>query len=233
MDQDKERQLGFRLIGDHLTKALTSLIPSGSPQVQPPLGSTTTGSQSLARKEPNAIGRRPGAIGAVVPRKTLSEALTGSQAAETDIALLASLPPLISRSLIASVSEVIDPKYGFDVCFAGYALRPGLPSELIAEALQLAALACAPAGPQQVIAELTRLRLLVKVRAEDEGNIAAMISILSEELEPYPPDVVRDVLRGWGRREKWWPSLAELRDLLDRAAKPRNSLAKALAGARP
>jgi hypothetical protein len=121
--------------------------------------------------------------------------------------------------------------YGWDGEIVGYDLGGvSLPFDAIAEAraLVLAALAPAPLGTIQ--AELARMKISTKSRAdgEAEGRLAA--AVFAEYLSAYPADVVIWACRKWARTEKWWPSWAELKDLLDRGVRRRAALAKILGG---
>jgi hypothetical protein len=87
----------------------------------------------------------------------------------------------------------------------------------------------ATANGQVVRGELARLRSSVVTRNQDEDEVTMRLQVLGEECEEWPADVVRAALRGWARREKFFPCLAELREELQRHGSARRSLARMLA----
>ncbi|HEX5321477.1 MAG TPA: hypothetical protein VFW46_20130 [Stellaceae bacterium] len=85
----------------------------------------------------------------------------------------------------------------------------------------------APASEAFIVAELGRLRSLTVSR--DIGqDLALVFAAYVGELREYPADAIRDVLRGSARSNKFWPSIAELIDPLDRLVRPRKALRRAL-----
>lgn len=75
-----------------------------------------------------------------------------------------------------------------------------------------------------LVKEITRCLLLTKARAQDQTDQTLMLSVLTSELSEFPADVVASELRSWSRREKWWPTLSELRDRCQQAMRVRKSL---------
>lgn len=69
-----------------------------------------------------------------------------------------------------------------------------------------------PSPPVKITPEVARCLSLTTSRARDQVDLKLMIGALSEELAQFPFDVVKASLRGWSQREKWWPTLAELRE---------------------
>jgi hypothetical protein len=148
-----------------------------------------------------------------------------------DKAIVASLP----RSLASTCSEIenewIDPVYGWDYEVVGYTFGRGVldaPDGDVRAARNMVALYMAPPSEAVIKHELARLRASTKSRAEEEGDIAMGFQVLAEECFEYPADVVVWALRGWAKRERFYPSLAEIRDLLQRGSRRRESLAKSL-----
>lgn len=109
---------------------------------------------------------------------------------------------------------------GYDEVVKGYELAPRRDADLL-EAIHAA---CAPAHPNEVTRELTRLRVGTVGRASDVGEIEAWLTVVGQELEGFPLDVIRHACVRWLRREKWTPSVAELIEECHRAMKRRESM---------
>lgn len=229
-DDDKREDRGFQPIGNPVRKIIDSPRDLASAFQKLPRGSSIIGPPKRAQGEQSSIGQRHGATGAVAMRKPVEELLRGAKPEETDTALLASLPPGLLRSLTSKRKEIIDEKYGYDLVFKGYEIGRDATIDDLLQARDLVEQASIPSGDAETIAELTRLRMLVKVRAEEEGSLAALMAVMAEEIDAigYPPDVMRGAMRAWSRREKWWPSWAELKAELDREFRKRKSLANAI-----
>lgn len=90
-----------------------------------------------------------------------------------------------------------------------------------------------PANGRTVAAEVTRLRTLTAKRAEGEFDMELSIGAITEELQPYPEDIVRTVCRDWARENKWFPTLSELIAECDALHMPRLKLLNAVSSALP
>ena len=84
------------------------------------------------------------------------------------------------------------------------------------------------AGRHVTLTEIARLKMLTKGRAETEADLKGQAVAMAQELEAYPPDVVRDAARSWARREKWFPALAEMIELCEAGVRKRRDLLRAL-----
>jgi len=80
-----------------------------------------------------------------------------------------------------------------------------------------------PSRPE-LVQEVTRCLAVTVARERDQADLKAMLAVMAEELAEFPADVLRAELRSWARREKWWPTLAELRERCERAMRLRKSL---------
>lgn len=69
-----------------------------------------------------------------------------------------------------------------------------------------------PAKAAKIAPEIIRCLQLTASRERDGMDLRMMVASLSEELAEYPWDVVKTALREWSRSEKWWPTLAEMRE---------------------
>ena len=122
-----------------------------------------------------------------------------------------------------------DPKYGFMFDFERYSFHPKLvPVTDIDAARELAEQAMLPAPPKVILAELARLRVSTKIRAEDERDMALRFQVLAETMEEFPADVAVAALRRWARREVFFPSVAEIVEEMHRFNRRRQSLLTAL-----
>lgn len=155
-------------------------------------------------------------------------ALAAADPEATDRVLVASLPPLVASSLTERRRSFVDPVYGFDTILDGYSLGE-CPREDLAVARELVAHTLLPAAQNIIVSELARMRMMTKARPEAEGDLRLLGAGFAEEIRKYPSDVIRGACRKWSRTEKWWPSLAELTALLDRAVARRKFLEEAMA----
>jgi hypothetical protein len=76
----------------------------------------------------------------------------------------------------------------------------------------------------ELVQEVTRCLAVTVARERDQADLKAMLAVMAEELAEFPADVLRAELSAWARREKWWPTLSELRDRCQRAMRLRRSL---------
>jgi hypothetical protein len=81
-----------------------------------------------------------------------------------------------------------------------------------------------PAGPKMVNGAAARCLSVTKSRATDGMDLRMMLAVFADELAQFPEDVVATAFRKWAQREKWWPSLAEIRDQCQRLNRVRASL---------
>lgn len=125
----------------------------------------------------------------------------------------------------------MDPVYGYDCEFAGYALVDSIPALDRQRALGAVSEALAPAAAAFVRQELARLRASTKARPEEADDLAMRFQVLADECGNYPSDVVRHALRGWANREVFFPALADIREELQRASRRRRALLECIAAA--
>lgn len=86
------------------------------------------------------------------------------------------------------------------------------PAEDVATALAIVEAACQPAEPSLVLTELTRCFAVTKAKDASDANLESTLTIMVDDLNDFPPDVVRDALRSYARQERFRPSLAEVRE---------------------
>lgn len=227
-----DEQPGLRPIGSQVPKIVDMQSAKASTRTSSPRPSETGGSQSLATT-PNAIGTRHGAHGAVAKLPDeLVTALAAADPEETDDSLRALLPLSVQHSLTCIERTWVDPEYGMDFEVIGYQLSKPVSEMAKAISRDLITAALKPATPPTIAQELARLRVMTKAR--DIGDdLGLLFGALREELSIFAPDVVRASLRKIARREKFFPSLAEIRDQCQRASRYRWHLADALSIDRP
>jgi pimeloyl-ACP methyl ester carboxylesterase len=227
---DEDRR-GFRAIGNLTMPIVSSPENLASTLARSQPSSETTGPRLPVAKPPGSIGTRRSATPAASMPADIVVAMASSEAESIDKLVLASLPPSVARSLTPVLREWNDPDAGFDFEIIGYAWReprPGAPDLDAARAVAATAMVRAPA--KIVMAELLRLAAVTKSRAESEEDQAFRFAAFRDELAEFPEDVVRTALRKIGRREKFFPSLADLRDQCQREFRHRKLLVSALEG---
>lgn len=134
------------------------------------------------------------------------------------------LPPSV-RSKIVEVWSDGDTGHGWDGYVARYEIAGPIGDRDRMAALEFLDDALQPAGEDFVLGELARLRAMTASR--DVGqDLTLVFAAYADEMQRYPADVVREVLRGW--RGKFWPTWAELVERLDRLVKPRHALRSAI-----
>jgi pimeloyl-ACP methyl ester carboxylesterase len=159
----------------------------------------------------------------------IAVAMASSEPENIDKLVLASLPPSVAHSLMPVTREWHEPDAGFDFEITGYSWREPFPDGAdldTARAFVAAGMVRAPA--KIVMSELLRLAAVTKSRAESEEDQAFRFAAFRDELAEFPEDVVRTALRKIGRREKFFPALADLRDQCQREFRHRRLLAAAL-----
>jgi len=221
MSNDHREDHEFRRAGSLLPKIVDSVKPSVSTPGTSSPNSGTTGLPRPAPAGPSSTGLQRGALG-------VAALLNGDNPTATDNALMASLPPSVAPMLVPVDREFYDEQYGYDFEFSHFDLVAPLSPDDRRASLRIVDAALAP-DLKTIFTELARLRMLTKARMESDASTEAMASVYAEEMNEYPPDVVRAACRGWSRREKWWPSWAELKSELDRHVRKRRALAAVLA----
>lgn len=223
-DRDGSQQVQSRPIGSLAKQIVNSHSGSASTSRPSSLSSSTTG---LAREFAKQIGTRLSATDAGrLPTVVL--ALREADLADLDRAIVASLPPSIASTLMPRYRDRIDPKYGFDTEFLGFAVGELVPQADKETAKQSLVMFMRPADEQTIKREIARLRVSTKSRAETDDDMAMGFQVLAEECAKYPPDVVILALRSWAGMETFYPSLAEMRDRLQRGVRKRKAVWEAL-----
>lgn len=233
MDDRKTLEHDLTPIGSQAAKVVASLKASALTRIGQPASSETTGARFPMGREPGKrIGRQLSATDAASLLAVASQR-ADLDPGEVDKAILVLLPPSIASSLVPMWQDKIDPVYGFDTEFLGYRLAvEHLPAKDLMQARQMVGQHLRGADVALIKRELARLRASTKARAESDDDLTMGFQVLAEECAEYPPDVVVWALRGWAKMETFYPSLAEIRDRLQRGARKRRAMMAALDGAR-
>ena len=196
---------------------------TGSASQRKPMRSEITTAPS---KRFPPIGAPPGGPGSSAATSSHPTGL--AEPAATDKAILAMLPPLVASALRPMWKTWIDPVYGFDSEIDGYRVEAEVPASDLMQARQIVARHLRGADEDLIAQELVRLRITTKARAENDDDLALAYQAFAEACAECPPDVVVWALRGWARMETFHPSLAEIRDRLQRGVRKRRALMAAL-----
>lgn len=87
---------------------------------------------------------------------------------------------------------------------------------------------CRPLTMKELLAEFVKLNDKTNRRKGDDMDTKTMVASYAEELQEYPADVVRYVLKMSARNSKWFPAWAELYEDLEFWGRRRMLLADAI-----
>lgn len=123
-----------------------------------------------------------------------------------------------------------DDGHGWDGCYVPTAPREWTPEARAAwnDARDAVARLCAPAGEPAVIAELAKLSVAQARRDAADTDKRALLAVMAEDLAEFPADIVSHACTRWRRRERWFPTPAELIDECQRLARRRYAMRAAL-----
>ncbi len=155
----------------------------------------TTGSVSVATRQPRSIGLELGATGS-------GELLNTPHPRELDEELLTSLPQSVQSALVSTVNR--------DYELTGYKLSQQVPAADLDTAKRILLTGLEPLPPQTILQELTKLKVKTKTRNMTTDEQTLMIQAYCEELQRFPADIVLYVLRSIGDTSPWFPAWAEL-----------------------
>ena len=195
--------------------------------------STPTGQPEKEGTQPMPTGRELGRPGYELRKRDLEMVLPRMlemEPGELDASLEGLLPPCIA----SSISEIIhdpmtmgsDPARNFGV--VGYEIGGQYGRDDAEEALETLRRLSRPCGREFATKELGRVKVLTKSAKADSDDIAFQFGVMAEELAEYPADVVRDSCRFYAKRNTWFPSWHELRELCEERFLKRECLLRAL-----
>lgn len=84
-----------------------------------------------------------------------------------------------------------------------------------------------PADRATLDRALTELALLTKAKEGDADTERLQIALYMERLSGYPADAVLHACRSWADGNVFWPSWAELRELLEERVAERQKMLRA------
>ena len=224
MERRRDEGRGFRPLGSLVTTDAASPSGSASMPARSPSTSGTIGPPSRGAGGSSSTGRRRGATGAVA-RRNDQQVATALLADIRDPAR--SLPQYV-RSALSAVWGDAGSEHGWDGAVIEYEMTASLDEAARWEAIDQAEAMLLPASEDLLLAELARCRSLTASRNAGNDDLTLALSAWVAELERYPGDIVVAELRDWPRAHKFWPTLAEMVEELDRVARPRHLLLAAL-----
>ena len=130
------------------------------------------------------------------------------------------MTPLLTphiASLLKNNSRRMHPNDG-DYYFAGWELPKSLSPEV---AGQLPALIAEherhlqPAPSEEILTRLAQLSLHFWHPDRPKGHTQALLRDYIEDLAEYPADILEEGIRQYRRRGKWFPKIAELREIME------------------
>lgn len=191
-----------------------------------PAISSITGSLQAVETQSNSTGRRRGEIASA---KSVSVAATDPH--QRDKSAEEWLRSRLSWQPNMRLVRFPDDGHGWDGCAV-----PRPPAEWTTQAReewddarrQILRI-CEPCGESVVLAELAKLRVTMAHRNGSDIDQRALFAVMAEDLAEFPADVVRAACTGWRRREKWFPTPAELIDECQRLSRRRYAMRAALA----
>ena len=223
-----EEEPGFRTIGDLTSKIVSSLTPSASTPTPSAPTSPTGGTPRPVPTASNEIGRPLGASGVVeILHGSIQNLMALGDPEETDLMLAESWRQRFGCSPAEERESIYDGPHGYDE-----KLVRVVPPPRFDEQLWNTLLAANARVPDAVLTkELARLKIGTVGRKMGDADLEAWIEVAGEELEFYPPDVVKAACRQALRWDKWTPSVHELVLACDQLVRYRRLLKTALEAA--
>lgn len=221
---EQDHEPGLQPIGNLTSRISGSVLSADGASSAVSQRANGAGTTTSPKAPSRQISTRRGALGC----KTVSDLMLKNDPDATHRAIMALLPPSVTRSLIPS-HQFRSGEWGFeDGWVQRYYQIAEIPEADRQNALAIAEVAFTPAPKSVIGSELTRLRLLTKARAESQDDTRLMAAAYAQEMSAYPADCVVWACRKWARTEKWWPAWSELKALLDRAVAERKALREVL-----
>lgn len=93
-----------------------------------------------------------------------------------------------------------------------YYLAPGAGETHVDNALVALSRLSEPMPREKIGEHIAKLLVLCSRRSETDADLQLRVAAFADGLALYPADILEDVLTDWPRRNKWFPSLAEIED---------------------
>jgi hypothetical protein len=216
---DQERGRGFQPIGSLLPKTEFSPKSADSTRIESPMSSGTTGAPNRALTAAKPTGRQLTATDAASLREL---AATGNDPEATDMRLRAYLTPLVSLSAKCDWMTDDPGRMGEII---GYEIQESVDLDAAREAVEAA---MTPLPPERLMKELVKLRALTASRNAADSDLALTLSAYAEALSGHPGDALVACMRSWPRRNKFWPTLAEIEDGVSELTANRRMIERAI-----
>ena len=123
--------------------------------------------------------------------------------------VVASLPQSVNCSMKATYREFVAGDGQFDIEVVGYELGP-VDADSLAAAREAVERLGRPLPEREIVTLLGRLRMMTKIRTEEQDDIKLALKVYAMELAEFPGAVVRHVLKTQPGHCKWWPAWEEL-----------------------
>lgn len=78
-----------------------------------------------------------------------------------------------------------------------------------------------PADTERITGWLAEMSVKCAFKQQTDFTGELTLRVYARDLQEYPADVVRQVLRDWPNGSKWWPTWSELREKLEAGVRPR------------
>jgi len=220
-----EKGRGLQRIGDLIPKIANMPRPEGTTSDGLTTRESGSATDAFATMQPMQTGTQLGEHGSAMRRNSLAIVATASEGSlQHDPAQL--LTPSMRSSLATTWNDAGD-EYGWNGRVIRYELNQPRSAGELAEAIDIAEASLLPMSKREVLAELARVRAMT-VSRDISMDLQLVLAAYADELMKYPVDAVREVLRSWPRKEKFWPSMSELIARLDPLVASRHALLEGL-----
>lgn len=219
--ENENRESRLTPIGSLTSKIVPMPSKGASAQARSQRSETSSSITGFPRPGLRPIGPQPGGSVSINSLSSLQGALVALDADQVRRTVEASLAPSWS------LRPLTDSEWGL----AGFTAARSLTQEERMKIGQLAESLLTPTPAQQVRREAAKCLTVTASREREGMDIKIMLEVFADELSEFPPDVVGMAFREWARREKWWPTLSEIRNTCLREVKWRKSLKKLAEGA--
>lgn len=137
----------------------------------------------------------------------------------------------LPESLRLSITPVTQTSFPNDetrVDFLRFTLNPApewpVSGQDLSRALTLVRRSLSPIPMDEARILLARLKAKTRSRSETDSDIAFQIAVYAEDLQEWPADVARKVLREWANTHPFWPTWADLVGVLEPVMRKRQAL---------
>lgn len=222
------RGLDYWTDGSRMTTSERSRSSKGWNQIKSPLNSATTGAPSLDPKASKPTGRRPGATGAgEKPNATpdLFDQTATATAAARALPAKRSLHPW-DKSLTQLAASVLADRPSLNGDDAGVWQPPAVPLPLqdLVEAIAHLEARTIAATAEEYLTCMDAMGATLPARAEDALTWDKRLEIYQTALADLPPDLLEAAALECIKTEKFFPSVATIREKIEAEFKKRSNM---------